>query len=361
LSSASVQAPAGARTIARWQGLAEHLAWVGEQGIIDEQPARLAEDLALAAALVSGKLPDEPREVRVVMLDATSPGACSLADLLTTPGPAQESGSPARRRVTRRTLRLAPSAGPFPVSAELITAPLVPDEPAIQPDIRAELIDAHAVFVVTSYRDVIPDPAGQRATEAAARILPWLSLASDLVAEDLLTLVVDGTEVSNSNPDSRLSWTRRQLRELLTLPPEWPEAAIREASSRTALEEMLKERAGRLSPEHLKWAWDAYGISAIAERTFLPFQADPVRRLTESALRRALAMFSRAKDELEGVLGSRQPGGGIGADEQLLPIRARQHQAWLVSAGLIGSLESAVPALRATIAEVASHRTTPAA
>ena len=160
---------------------------------------------------------------------------------------------------------------------------------------------------------------------------------------------------------TKVNKIRRQLRELLRLPPDWPAAAIREASSRTALKEVLKERAGRLPHEHLKWAWDAYGISTVAERTFLPFLADPVRRFTESALRRALAMFSRAQQELEDLLGSRPPGGGIGADEELLPIRARQHQAWLVSTGLIGSLKSAVPALRATIAEVADHRTAPVA
>ena len=332
--------------LGRWQRLAGHLAEAGALGFIDLQPARLGADLGLAASLAAdGELSAQPFDLRVVVLDATSPGTCALPGVIAPPG-VRRDGEP---RVTTREARLPPSAPPGRLHVTLAHAPLVPQYPDLMPDVRAALIDAHAVVLVVSYGDVIVKPDGRRAREAQARVRGWLPIATQIAAPDLLTVAVDGVRASNSNPRSRLAWTRRHAREALQLPPDWPAEGIVELSSQAVLEEAAAERAGTAPPGQQALAWDAYGITGLLRRALGPYERDPARWFTESALRRAGAAFAWAALDLDDRLAARPRDGHADQDQLLLPHHARQRQAWLLALGLGDWLRTALPEIDAAL------------
>jgi hypothetical protein len=283
------------------------------------------------------------------VLDAASPGSCVLPEVVAPPG-IDQSGSP---QITRRTIRLLPSSPPGTLAAILIHAPLVPENADLASEIAAELGDAHAVVFVVGYRDVIVDPAGRRAAEAAKRVGPWLRLAAGIAAPELLTVVVEGAEASSSNPDSRLFWTRRDAARGLNLPPDWPSAAIIEMSSHLVLAAAEQERTGHAPTGQRERAWDAYGITELLGRTLGPYRSDPSRWLTESALRRARTTFKQARRQLGDLLEVRPPGGPIDPEQVTSPLHASQRTAWLLAVGLDDWLATAVPEIDAAIRELA--------
>jgi hypothetical protein len=337
----------------RWRHLAGLLSQVDALGFVDPLPAHLTADLALTQLLATGsaEVPEQPWEIRVAVLDAISPGGCALADVLAEPASGGDAAAPAwRPGIVRRAGWLPPSAALSRVRARLSFSALVPDDPDLAPGIRAQLIDAHAVVIVVSYRDVIADPVGGRAAETARRVGGWLPLVTDVAAPELVTLAVDGAEASNSEPHSRLGSTRRQARKVLELPASWPSAGITEISSRLALDAVTEHRVNAAPASYLGWALDAYGVTGLLERTLVPFDRDPARWLTETALRRARATFTRAGGELADQLVSRPPGGQLDSGQVLRPRYARQREAWLIARGLASSLTSASLALGQALA-----------
>lgn len=308
--------------------------------MVEFRAPHLAADLELAALLAADQgQPDQPRELRVLVLDACAPGACALPEVLAPPGP-DPAGGP---QITRRPIRLLAASSPGLLAALLIHAPLVPGTVDLTSEIMGELGDAHAVVIVVGYRDVIVDPAGRRAAETAQRVASWLRLAADVTAPQLLTVVVDGVEASNSNPDSRLFWTRRDAAAGLNLPPDWPPTGVVEMSSCLVLAAAGQERAGAAPTGHQQRAWDAYGITELLGRTLRPYQSDPSRWLTESALRRARAVFDQARRQLGDLLAVRPADGSVDPDRATSALYARQREAWLLGLGLSGWLATAIP------------------
>jgi hypothetical protein len=220
-------------------------------------------------------------------------------------------------------------------------------------EVRAALIDAHAIVIAVGYRDVIVDPRSRRADEAAERVRGWLELVADVVAPELLTVVVEGVEASNSNLDNRLAQTRRTIQDVLILPPTWPSDGIIEMSSHLVLKAAEDERIRKAPTGQQAWAWDSYGITLVLGRTLGPYDRDPARWLTESALRRARAMFGRAERQLGDLLAVRPLGGPVDPEQVLHSQYARQRQAWLLALGLCDWLTSAVPEISAAISDLA--------
>lgn len=105
------------------------------------------------------------------------------------------------------------------------------------------MLDAHALVLVVSYRDIVIAPQSRHATEVAECVRNWLPLSMKIVAPDLLTVAVDGVEECNSNPASRLGWTRREVWQHLSVPFDWPQAGACELSSQNALAAVIDERA----------------------------------------------------------------------------------------------------------------------
>jgi hypothetical protein len=329
--------------------LAGHLDQAGAAGFIDRQPAGLTADLELAASLAAGGEPLAwPCGLRLVMLDATIPGSCPLPGIIAPPG-AGNDGSP---RVSQRSVQPLNPSQPGPIMSTLIHAPLVPEDRELMPEVRAALIDAHAIVIAVGYRDVIVDPHGSRARDTEARVRGWLLIARQVAAPELLTVVVDGVEESNSNPATRLAWTRRHAREALRLPLDWPSAGIIETSSRAVVEETEAEQAGKAPPGQQAHAWDAYGITELLGRTLGPYELDPARWFTESALRRARAVFAWAEHELSDRLAVRPRDGRVEPDQLLLPHYARQRQAWLLALGLGGWLRRAIPEIDTALSDL---------
>jgi hypothetical protein len=283
------------------------------------------------------------------MLDATIPGTCLLPEIISPPG-AGHDGSP---RVGRRAIRLLKPPVPGQLPGTLIHAPLVPADRELMPEVRAALVDAHAIVIVVGYRDVIVDPQGSRAREAEARVRGWLPIAAQIAAPELLTVVVEGVEESNSNLDSRLAWTRRNAREALKLPSDWPYNGIVEMSSHVVLKEAEAERTSKAPTGQEALAWDSYGVTELLGRTLGPYELDPARWLTESALRRARAVFKWAAHELGDRLAGRPRDGAVDPDQVLLPRYARQRQSWLVALGLGDWLAAAGPEIDAALRDLA--------
>jgi hypothetical protein len=290
--------------------------------------------------------------VRVVVLDATTPGTCALLEVMAPPGVAL-SGAP---QLTRRAIRPLRSSSAGRLAGILVHAPLVPENTDLTSQIPAELGDAHAVVFLVGYRDVIADPGGRRAAETAQRVGAWLRLAMNVAAPELLTVVVEGAEASNSNPDSRLFWTRHDAAQGLGLPPDWPSAGIVEVSSHLVLAAAEAERTGGAPTGQRERAWDAYGFTELLGRTLGPYEHDPSRWLTESALRRARTMFERAGHQLADLLAVRPVDGHVDPDQVTSPLHARQREAWLLALGLGDWLATAVPEVDAAIGELSDPR-----
>jgi hypothetical protein len=285
----------------------------------------------------------------VVMLNATAPGTCLLPGVICPPDLSHDNVSP----VARRGIRLLTAPGPDQIPGVLIHAPLVPTDTGLMREVRAAVIDAHAILIVVSWRDVVTDPYGSRARETEARLRGWLPMAAEVAAPGLLTVVVEGAEVSNSHPASRLAWTRREARRALRLSPDWPYDGITELSSRLVQTAAEEERTGLAPPGHQAWAWDSYGVSEVLSRTIGRYQLDPARWFTESALRRARAVFSWAARDLGDRLCPRPPGGDVDPGQALLPRYARQRQSWLAALGLGDWLAAAVAELDSTLGDLA--------
>jgi hypothetical protein len=132
-----------------------------------------------------------------------------------------------------------------------------------------------------------------------------------------------------------------------------PYEGIVELSSRLVRAAAEEERAGQVPPGHEAWAWDSYGITEVLGRTLGPYERDQARWLTESALRRARAVFSWAAHELGDRRDARPQGGTVEPDQVLLPHYARQRQAWLLALGLGDWLASAVPEIEAALRDLA--------
>lgn len=294
-------------------------------------------------------MPAPPYDLRMVVLDATSPGTCALPQVIAPPGVRSE-GQP---RVTIEDVRLLPSSPSSRLHASLAHLPLVPEDNDLMPDIRAELIDAHAIVLVVSYTDVIVNPDGRRARAAEERVRDWLPLVAEIAAPEQVTLVVDGVKASNSNPQSRLAWTRRHARQALKLRPDWPPEKVIEMSSQSVLEAAEAERVSKAPPGQQAHAWDSHGITELLDQTLGPYERDPVRWFTESALRRAKAVFEWAEHDLGDRLEVRPPDGRVDPDQLLLPHYARQRQSWLLALGLGRWLRTAIPEIDAALRDLA--------
>ena len=347
--------PATEQQARRWRSTLQRLADLTPHLEIDPPPAGLADELG-ALGLVEAD--PGPRELRVVVLDATAPGTGYLADVLTGGAfvtyPADATRPPPPGLDTALPLVITDLAEGPAQDASIPQVPLVeaqplPSDPGIQPRwafvrpgiedavLRAELLSAHAAVVVVHYRDVVVgDEPRHRAV--AHQLRPWLGFAAAELPADLLTIVVDGIEASSSNPASRLGWTRQQVYTRLRLPDTWPATGIAELSSLSALRRPDRHPGGE--PER----WRRAGMNALLARTVGPFYVDPAAMFARSALLRCRSLFARARDSLSGVLHADLP------DPANLPAVARQRRARLLGRGLVALLEREHATLSAVLA-----------
>ncbi len=292
-----------------------------------------------------------------MLLDATTPGSCGLADVLTggdrlsyPDQPALVSGGLEPSLPTPRLRWCLP---------RLCFARLGSGEALTEAAVRAEVLDAHAVAIIVGYRDVVADQGGKAAAAVAERVGPWLALAVEVAHPDLITVVVDGVEASNSSPGSRLSWTRQKVRRRLPLPAWWEASAIVETSSLNARRALSDVRSGQAPPSLAAHSWTADGIAALLDRGIMPFERDPVRWLTETALRRARFAFGRAGEALADILAARPAGALVDEASALDPGYARHRRAWLAAQGVAEILRPADDALAGAIAQVAAQAGAP--
>lgn len=326
---------------ARWRRLAALLAEPGPARFIDAPPAGLAADLELAALLAQGAAPASC-ECRVLIFDATRPGVCRLGDVvgvIPPPPSAIRCRWTAARWDRNRDGALSSRGGAMTAA-----------------DVRAAVLEAHAVVVVVDYREVVADE--RRAQRIAGIVAPWLRLAAEWTAPELLTLAVDAVEWSNSVPESRLGWTRRVVRDRLALPDGWPAEGITEMSTARAFAAIGREARGAAPPGFAERERADQGVDAVLDRTIGPFDRDPAHFFALAAMSTARASFRRAATVLGEMLAARPADPGLDPDGLSSGRSAGRRQAWLVAEGLAGSLATAGDTLSDALDELRAARPT---